>query len=123
MRPIIPRSGPSSTAPHENGYADAVRAAAGRVRAPTEDDGMSPVPVDPVAIRAGLERQVALLTPVVEHLQAAAGANPLVSDDWRGPAAEAAAAFLLDLRAGLRTAADEADDVVRTLRFNIASLS
>lgn len=84
---------------------------------------MCPVPVDPVAIRAGLERQVALLTPVVEHLRAAADANPLVSDDWRGPAAEAAAAFLLDLRAGLRTAADEADDVVRTLRFNIASLS
>jgi hypothetical protein len=84
---------------------------------------MSPVPVDPVAIRAGLERQLALLTPVVEHLRAAAHANPLVSDDWRGPAAEAAAAFLVDLRAGLRTAADEADDVVRTLRFNIASLS
>jgi hypothetical protein len=84
---------------------------------------MSPVPVDPVAIRAGLERQLALLTPVVEHLRAAADANPLVSDDWRGPAAEAAAAFLVDLRAGLRTAADEADDVVRTLRFNIASLS
>jgi hypothetical protein len=84
---------------------------------------MSPVPVDPVAIRAGLERQLALLTPVVEHLRAAADANPLVSNDWRGPAAEAAAAFLVDLRAGLRTAADEADDVVRTLRFNIASLS
>jgi hypothetical protein len=84
---------------------------------------MSPVPVDPVAIRAGLERQLALLTPVVEHLRAAADSNPLVSDGWRGPAAEAAAAFLVDLRAGLRTAADEADDVVRTLRFNIASRS
>lgn len=85
---------------------------------------MSPVPVDPVAIRVGLERQVALLTPVVEHLQtSAADANPLVSDDWRGPAAEAAAAFLVDLRAGLRAAAAEADDVVRTLRYNIASLS
>jgi hypothetical protein len=85
---------------------------------------MSPVPVDPAAIRAGLERQLALLTPVVEHLQsAAADANPLISDDWRGPAAEAAAAFLLDLRAGLRAAADEADDVVRILRFNIATLS
>jgi hypothetical protein len=85
---------------------------------------MSPVPVDPVAIRAGLERQVALLTPVVEHLEvAAADANPLVSDDWRGPAAESAAAFVADLRAGLRAAAEEADDVVRTLRYNIASLS
>lgn len=84
---------------------------------------MTPVPVDPAAIRAGLERQVALLTPVVEHLETAAGANPLVSDDWRGPAADAAAAFLLDLRSGLRAAADETSDVVRTLRFNIASLS
>ncbi|HWH97531.1 MAG TPA: hypothetical protein VNS80_04120 [Pseudolysinimonas sp.] len=85
---------------------------------------MSPVPVDPVAIRAGLERQLALLTPVVEHLQSAAvDAAPLVSADWRGPAAEAAADFLADLRAGLRGAADEADDVVRTLRLNIALLS
>lgn len=85
---------------------------------------MSPVPVDPVVIRAGLERQLALLTPVVEHLEvSAAEANPLVAAEWRGPAAEAAAAFLVDLRAGLRAAAEEADDVVRTLRFNIASLS
>jgi hypothetical protein len=85
---------------------------------------MSPVPVDPVAIRAGLERQLALLTLVVEHLQAeAADANPLVSADWRGPAADAAATFIAELRAGLRTAADEADDVLRTLRLNIALLS
>ncbi len=85
---------------------------------------MSPVPVDPAAIRAGLERQLALLTPVVEHLQtSAAEANPLVTDDWRGPAADAAANFLTDLRAGLRAAADEADDVVRTLRITIAQLS
>jgi hypothetical protein len=85
---------------------------------------MSPVPVDPVAIRAGLERQLALLTLVVEHLQAAAAdASPLVSDDWRGPAADAAAAFLSDLREGLRASADEADDLVRTLRMNIAMLS
>jgi hypothetical protein len=85
---------------------------------------MSPVPVDPAVIRAGLERQLALLTPVVEHLQsAAADANPLISDEWRGAAAEAAAAFLLDLRAGLRAVADEADDVVRILRFDIATLS
>jgi hypothetical protein len=85
---------------------------------------MSPVPVDPVAVRAGLERQLGLLTLVAEHLQtAAADANPLVSDDWRGPAAEAAADFLVELRAGLRLAADEADDVVRNLRVTIAMLS
>jgi hypothetical protein len=103
---------------------DAGRPAAGRHLTTIEDDGMSPVPVDPVAIRAGLMRQVAILTPVVEHLQgAAADANPLVSDDWRGPAADAAAAFLVDLREGLRAAADEADDVVRTLNVHIATLS
>lgn len=80
--------------------------------------------VDPEAIRVGLERQLALLTLVVEHLQtAAADASPLVSDDWRGPAAEAAAAFLSDLRDGLRAAADEADDLARTLRVTIATLS
>jgi hypothetical protein len=85
---------------------------------------MSPVPVDPVAIRAGLERQVALLTLVVEDLQtSAADAYPLVADEWRGPAAEAAAAFVAELRAGLRVAADEADDIVRTLRVKIAELS
>jgi hypothetical protein len=85
---------------------------------------MSPVPVDPVAIRAGLERQLALLTPVVEHLRSAAlDESPLVAEEWRGPAAEAATAFLADLRAGMRAAADEADDAVRTLRLNIALLS
>jgi hypothetical protein len=85
---------------------------------------MSPFPVDPAAIRAGLERQLALIAPVAEHLQSAAvDANPLVSDGWRGPAAETATAFVADLRVGLRAAADEADDVVRTLRFNIATLS
>jgi hypothetical protein len=69
--------------------------------------------VDPEAIRVGLERQLALLTLVVEHLQtAAADASPLVSDDWRG-----------DLRDGLRAAADEADDLARTLRVTIATLS
>ena len=81
-------------------------------------------PVDPLAVRAGLERQLALLTLVIEHLQTAVAAtSPLVSADWRGPAAEAAAAFVADLREGLRAAADEADDLARTLRVNIAMLS
>lgn len=85
---------------------------------------MSPVPVDPVAIRAGLERQFVLVTLVVQHLQsAAADANPLVSEEWRGPAAEAAAAFVAELRTGLSAAAAEADDVARTLQLNIALLS
>jgi hypothetical protein len=84
---------------------------------------MSPDLVDPLAVRAGLERQVALLTIVVENLQTAAtDASPLISADWRGPAAEAAASFLEELRAGLRAAADEADDLVRTLRVTIATI-
>lgn len=80
--------------------------------------------IDPAAIRAGLERQLALVTPVAEHLlRTSTQADPLIADDWRGPAAESAAAFLAALRADLRVAADEADDVVRTLRLHIAVLS
>lgn len=94
------------------------------VTEPHRINAMSPLPVDPTAMRASLERQLALLTPVVDHLRAAAvEASPLVADDWRGPAAEAAAHFLADLRAGLCAAAEEADDVVRTLRLTIALLS
>lgn len=85
---------------------------------------MSPLPVDPAATRVCLERQLMLMTPVVEHLQdSAVDANPLVSAEWRGPAADAAAVFIAELRAGLRAAADEADDLVRNLRLNIALLS
>jgi hypothetical protein len=80
-------------------------------------------PVDPAAIRAGLERQLALLHPVTEHLREAAHApSPLVADDWRGPAAEAAGRFLDELRRELRIAADTTSDEVRRLRVELARL-
>lgn len=79
--------------------------------------------VDPASIRAGLERQLALLAPVAEHLHAAAiGPSPLVADEWRGPAAEAASAFLDELRARLRDAEAATDDVVRTLRVHLGGM-
>ena len=84
---------------------------------------MPPVPVDPAALRAAYERQLALLIPVVDELEREAIAPSPVSDaDWRGPAAEAAQELLRDLRAGLREAADAVDDEVRRLRHRLAEL-
>lgn len=84
---------------------------------------MSPVSVDPVEVRIALERQLALLTPVVEHLRAAAtDAGPLVADEWRGHAADMAARFLTELRARLGESAEAVDDVVRQLRIDIARM-
>ena len=84
---------------------------------------MSPVSVDPVEVRVDLERQLALLLPVVEHLRTAAtDAGPLVADEWRGQAADMAARFLAELRSRLRESADAVDDVVRQLRIDIARM-
>ncbi|WP_395638234.1 hypothetical protein [Pseudolysinimonas sp.] len=75
------------------------------------------------AVRVALERQLALLVPVVEHLSAAAAGPPqLVADDWRGPAAEQATRFLEDLRAGLSEAAAAVDDEVRRIRVHVAGM-
>lgn len=80
-------------------------------------------PVDPAALRAACERQLALLIPVVDDLEREAIApSPLSDGDWRGPAAEAAQDLLRDLRAGLRDAADAVDDEVRRLRHRLAEL-
>lgn len=85
---------------------------------------MPVAPVDPAAVRAAYERQLALLIPVVDGLEREAIApSPLIADDWRGPAAEAAADLLHDLRAGLRDAADAVDDEVRRLRHRVAELT
>lgn len=81
-------------------------------------------PVDPIAIRAALERQLALLAPVAVHLRdAATGPSPLVDDEWRGPAADAADGFDMELRSRLRAADDAAEDAVRRLRIAIAGIS
>lgn len=85
---------------------------------------MPVTPVDPAALRAAYERQLALLLPVVDELEReATAASPLLSDDWRGPAAAAAADLLRDLRRGLHEAATAVDDEVRRVRHRLAELS
>jgi hypothetical protein len=85
---------------------------------------MPPAPVDPVIVRHALERQLALLSMVAEHLRAAAAApSPLQSAEWRGLAADHAAEFFVELRARLREAEHVTDDTVRRVRLQIATLS
>jgi len=85
---------------------------------------MPPAPVDPVAVRQALERQLSLLSMITEHLRAAVAApNPLQSAEWRGRAADQAAAFFVELRARLREAEHVTDDTVRRVRLQIAMLS
>jgi len=85
---------------------------------------MPPAPVDPVAVRHALERQLSLLSMIVEHLRAAASApNPMHSAEWRGRTADQAAEFFVELRARLRDAEDVTDDTVRRVRLQIAMLS
>jgi len=80
--------------------------------------------VDPVAIVAALDRQIALLAPVAEHLRLATRSpSPLLADEWRGPAATAAGRFADELRARLREAEDAADDTVRRLRIMARAVS
>lgn len=82
-----------------------------------------PLPVDPAAERAALERQFVLLAPVVQELHAAAIApSPLLSSGWRGPAAEAAERFVADLRAVLFLAEDAVEEVVAMVRSEIGRL-
>jgi hypothetical protein len=78
---------------------------------------------DVPSLRAILEHQFALLSPVLDHLRhAALERSPLLSDDWRGPAAEAAAGFLHELETKIGAAESAVDDRLRTLRIQIASL-
>ena len=85
---------------------------------------MPDLPLDPAAVRSVYERQWALLVPVADGLRAAAaGPSPLIDDEWRGPAAENARAFLLELRNGLRLAADAVDDAAAVVRHQILDLS
>jgi hypothetical protein len=85
---------------------------------------VTPLPVDPTAIRAALERQLVLLAPVREHLRAASLAPAVErTAGWRGPAAEAAATRDDELRSRIRRAADAVDDRIRELRVAIAVLT
>lgn len=72
--------------------------------------------------RAALERQLMLLTAVADSLRSVStGRPPLVSENWRGSAADAAERFLSELDAGLRGVTDLVDDTIRTLRVLLAT--
>lgn len=85
---------------------------------------MPPPPVDPAAVLRALERQLALLTMVADHLRTVAAApSPLHADEWTGKAADHAAEFFVELRARLTDAEKVTDDTVRQVRLQIAALS
>lgn len=77
---------------------------------------------DPDPTRAGLERQLALLAPVAEHLGAAAALPDPLGDDWRGPAADGATRFHADLRERMRDAHRLAEDALRIARLRWSGL-
>jgi hypothetical protein len=80
-------------------------------------------PIDPVAQRAAYERQLALLTPVAQHLRVEVAPRVIVVDDeWTGPAAEAAAAFVAELDRLVSLAADGVEDLVRVVRGQLGAL-
>jgi hypothetical protein len=81
------------------------------------------MPPDP-SLRAALERQLALLLPVVDHLETQAIApSPLVSAEWRGAAAEAAERFVEEMRTELRHLAEAVDHEVRGIRLHLAVMT
>lgn len=80
-------------------------------------------PIDPSAVRFALERQLAVLTLVADHLQVAA-LDPITAGAiWRGPAASAAAELAADRRRRTREVAQAVDDRRRELSVTIAVLS
>jgi hypothetical protein len=80
-------------------------------------------PTDTVAQRADLERQLALLLPVVQHLRVEVAPGRLVLDDqWTGEAARAAAELVAELERRLALAADGVDDLVRQVRLVLGGL-
>ncbi len=80
--------------------------------------------IDPAAQRADLERQLALLVPVHQHLAVeAAPRHVIVDGDWTGPAAESAHRLVAELERRLALAADGVDDLVRTVRLQLGSLA
>jgi hypothetical protein len=81
-------------------------------------------PIDPVAQRADLERQLALLVRVVQHLRVEVAPGRLVLDDeWTGEAARSAAGLIAELDRRLTLAADGVDDLVRQVRLVLGGLS
>ncbi|MEO5535039.1 MAG: hypothetical protein ABIR17_07910 [Pseudolysinimonas sp.] len=78
---------------------------------------------DTPSLRATLEQQFALLKPVLDHLRhAALEPSPMLSEDWRGPAAESAAIFTRELQTKIGAAESVIDDTLRSLSAQIAYL-
>lgn len=82
-----------------------------------------PPPVDPAAHRADLERQLALLLPVLDHLRGEAAPAWVTPAEWQGPAARAAERMREELARRLGEAADAVDDLLRVLRQQLAALT
>lgn len=80
--------------------------------------------IDPVAQRAALDRQLALLLPVLQHLRVeVAPGRLLLDDDWRGPAADSAKRLAAELDRRIALAADGVDDLVRIVRLLSGALA
>lgn len=78
---------------------------------------------DPVALRTVLERQLALLTPVADHLgDPASVPPPLPPDDWSGPAAQRAAATREELRDRMRDAETLTREALHRVRVALGTL-
>jgi len=82
------------------------------------------VPVDPVELRAALERQAALLVRAGDEVRPFAAVPPRVSEaDWRGPARQACDTAQAELDAALRDAVELLDEAVRATRLAIAAVA
>jgi len=79
-------------------------------------------PIDAAAQRADLERQLALLAPVLQHLRVEIGPRTLVPDEWSGPAAAAGERLVGELCRRLDLAADGVDDLLRIVRLQLGAL-
>lgn len=82
---------------------------------------MSPA-FDPATQRVDLERQLALLTPVLQHLRVEAVPRHVLAVDWRGPAADEAGRRAEELARRLDSAADSVDDLLRIVRLQLGAL-
>lgn len=82
---------------------------------------MTPV-FHPATQRADLERQLALLDPVLQHLRVESVPRHVLAVDWRGPAAEEAGRLAAELGRRLDSAADAVDDLLRVVRLQLGAL-
>lgn len=77
---------------------------------------------DTSALRAALERQVAVLAPVAARLRVATAHPPISPHDWHGPAASAYRELEQRLRARLVSAGDAAEAARHCARLTLAQL-